>query len=99
MSVVLRFNPLQQHPPAQDVATDQSHQHGMFKVVIECVAPADILDGAPRERAKVFTGLVVAGAETLPEIVDQELAELPGGKGGDRFHHLSKFATARFCSR
>ena len=84
--VILGLDPMRQRPPSQDVAADRGHEHGVFVVVIERVAPGDALDRRSRERAQALGFVAFSRAKNLAEVFRQKLAKLLGRNRGNRIH-------------
>ena len=86
VTVIVGLEPLRQRAPEQDVAADRRHQDGMFEVVVEGVAPAEVLDRDSRQPAYALGQIVVGRTEDLAEVFRDELAELFGRDGRHCVH-------------
>ena len=64
MGVVLDGHVGMQRAPAQDVVAGQRHQHGMFDIVVECVAVADAFESNARDRGYHFDQVRPATSRT-----------------------------------
>ena len=86
VTVVLGLEPLRQRAPEQDVAADRRHQDGMLEVVVEGVAPAEVLDRDSRQPAYALGQIVVGRTEDFAEVFCDEFAELLGRDGRHCVH-------------
>ena len=69
-----RGGPLQR-PSHQDVVPDQRHQHGVFDIVIECIAVPDALQCQPGGKRQQFRQIGMRGAESAFGFPRQETSQ------------------------